>query len=185
MRSDRSIGAAGGRWDRGARRGRVGPRRRPDRGRAIDRGNPALIYDGMPTVGRRSADGLPRSGARMARRIPQRLSLVYAGWCPHCVPISTERLPRLAARLSVPSRPLDIDLPAEEVLADELVRRHGDWTEDYLIPQLFLEWSDGTVDHLLTGVPGSVEGTRRAWERLLSDEGIAEIRGRGVGSRAP
>lgn len=102
---------------------------------------------------------------------PVRLSLVYAKWCPHCVPVSTAPAPRLARRLGVPLRLLDIDDPAEERIADALVREHGDWTEDYLIPQLFVEWADGRVTHLLTGVPGPVEGTRARWERLLR-EGI-------------
>jgi hypothetical protein len=98
---------------------------------------------------------------------PARLTLVYADWCPHCVPPSTERAPRLARRLKVPLRLLNIDQPEEEAIADELVREHGDWTEDYLIPQAFLEWDDGRVTHLLTGVPGPVSGTIAKWDRLL------------------
>ena len=95
---------------------------------------------------------------------PTRLDLVLAHWCPHCDPISTERAPPLARELEVPLRSLDIDRPEEERIADALVRDHGDWTEDYLIPQVFLEWSDGRIEHLLTGVPGSLEGTKAAWE---------------------
>ncbi len=98
---------------------------------------------------------------------PQRLSLVYAMWCPHCAPVSLDRSRRLAKKLRVPLRLLDIDRPDEERIADELVRSHGDWTEDYLIPQLFLEWEDGRVIHLLTGVPGPVAGTVGRWEKLL------------------
>jgi hypothetical protein len=91
-----------------------------------------------------------------------------AKWCPHCVPVSTDPAPELARRIGVPLRVLDIDRPAEEIAADALVRDHGDWTEDYLIPQLFLTWSDGRVEHLLTGVPGPTDGTRALWEKLLS-----------------
>jgi hypothetical protein len=98
---------------------------------------------------------------------PVRLTLVYATWCPHCVPVSTERAPRLSSRWGVPLRLLDIDRPAQEAIADELVKDHGDWTEDYLIPQAFLEWADGRVTHLLTGVPGDVSGTISLWDRRL------------------
>jgi glutaredoxin len=97
---------------------------------------------------------------------PERLTLVYATWCPHCVPISVERATRLSERLGVPVRLLDIDVGPEEEAADELVRAHGDWSDDYLIPQLFLEGADGDVHHLLTGVPGPVAGTAAAWDRL-------------------
>ncbi len=103
----------------------------------------------------------------MTEPTPKRLDLVYAVWCPHCVPISTDRAPRLAKQWGVPLRLLDIDQPELERIADGLVETHGDWIPDYLIPQVFLEWSDGRIDHLLTGTPGSLEGTTRSWERLL------------------
>ena len=99
---------------------------------------------------------------------PQRLDLVFAFWCPHCYPLSTELAPRLAEQLGVPLRRLDIDVRAQEDIADELVREHGDWTPDYLIPQVFLEWSDGRIEHLLTGIPGPVSGTQRAWDELFT-----------------
>ncbi|HKV89596.1 MAG TPA: hypothetical protein VJQ43_00165 [Thermoplasmata archaeon] len=116
----------------------------------------------------------------MADPQPRRLTLVLAHWCPHCYPLSTERAPKLAQELGVPLRLLDIDVRKQELEADALVRDHGDWDPDYLIPQLFLEWNDGSVDHLLTGVPGSTEGTRRRWETLLSDR--APILARATGS---
>jgi hypothetical protein len=100
---------------------------------------------------------------------PQRLSLVYADWCPYCTPLSLERAPILAKGLGVPLRLLDIDDRAQERTADALVREHGDWDPDYLIPQVFLEWTDGSVTHLLTGVPGPMETTRKLWERLIAD----------------
>ena len=107
-------------------------------------------------------------GAAGARR-PVRLTLVYAHWCPHCDPLSLDEAPKLARTLGVPMRRLDIDEPEEELLADALVRSYGTWTEDYLIPQAFLEWSDGSVTHLLTGVPGDPsEGTAAAWRALLA-----------------
>jgi glutaredoxin len=99
---------------------------------------------------------------------PVRLDLVFARWCPHCHTLSTERAPKLAESLRVPVRLLDIDDPEQEEAADRLVREHGDWSDDYLIPQVFLEWSDGRIEHLLTGVPGPVDGTRRAWDAVFA-----------------
>lgn len=98
---------------------------------------------------------------------PVRLDLVTARWCPHCTPTSTERAPVLARTLGVPLRLLDIDVRAQESIADALVHDHGDWTEDYLIPQVFLEWSDGRVEHLLTGAPEGVSVTRQRWDALF------------------
>jgi thiol-disulfide isomerase/thioredoxin len=99
---------------------------------------------------------------------PTRLILVMAEWCPHCFPLSIELGRVYARQRGVPMETLDIDVPAEELEADRLVREYGDWTDDYLIPQAFLEWSDGRVEHLLTGVPGPIEGTQAAWQKLLA-----------------
>jgi hypothetical protein len=106
--------------------------------------------------------------ARMPTTRPQQLTLVYANWCPYCNPLSLERAPLLAERLGVPLRLLDIDDRPAERAADALVQEHGDWDPDYLIPQVFLEWTDGSVTHLLTGVPGPMETTRRLWELLIA-----------------
>ncbi|MCI4335764.1 MAG: hypothetical protein L3K17_01000 [Thermoplasmata archaeon] len=97
-----------------------------------------------------------------------RIDLVMAHWCPHCAPLSLELGEKLSQQLKVPLRILDIDVPAEEDLADDLVRKFGDWTDDYLIPQVFVAYEDGRVEHLLTGVPGPISGTRREWERVLA-----------------
>jgi hypothetical protein len=115
----------------------------------------------------------------MASASPVRLDLVLAHWCPHCDPISTERAPVLAKRLGVPLRLLDIDIREQERVADRLVEAHGDWSDDYLIPQVFLEWSDGRIQHLLTGTPGSTASTRASWEFLLGLEPsrVAELPG--------
>jgi thiol-disulfide isomerase/thioredoxin len=122
--------------------------------------------------------GTHEGGDGAAERSPARLTLVYAHWCPHCDPISLVNAPRLAEILGVPLRLLDIDDPAQERLADELVRDHGDWAADYLIPQLFLEGRDGSVTHLMTGVPGDPDdGTRREWSRLIA-RGAGILRGR-------
>lgn len=107
----------------------------------------------------------------MTSAAPVRLDLVMATWCPHCDPLSVELAERLARHLRVPLHILDIDDREQERLADALVERFGDWTPDYLIPQVFLERADGSFEHLLTGVPGPTSGTRRAWERVLADHG--------------
>ncbi|MCI4320844.1 MAG: hypothetical protein L3K18_04000 [Thermoplasmata archaeon] len=100
---------------------------------------------------------------------PRQLTLVLATWCPHCVPLSTERAPELAKRLGVPLRVLDIDDRTEEVEADRLVREFGTWDDDYVIPQVFLEWSDGTARPVLVADRGSPTAvTRQMWERLLA-----------------
>ena len=101
---------------------------------------------------------------------PQRLTVVLAQWCPHCVPLSVRNGRQLARRLGVPLRILDIDRRAQEKLADRLVRDHGDASPDYLIPQVFLEWSDGTVEHLLTGFSEMVPRTARAWRDLFASD---------------
>jgi thiol-disulfide isomerase/thioredoxin len=111
----------------------------------------------------------------MADARPKRLILVYADWCPYCFPLSTDHAPLLAERLGVPLLLLDIDDATQERISDVLVEKYGDWTPDYLIPQVFLEWSDGAVTHLLTGVPGPLETTRRLWDRLIAEaETIAD-----------
>jgi hypothetical protein len=101
---------------------------------------------------------------------PLRLSLVYAHWCPHCDPISTDLAPVLATRLGVPLRLLDIDDPKTALDADRIVEEHGLWDPDYVIPQAFLEWDDGRVDPVLIAERGSpTMVTRAMWEKLLTD----------------
>jgi len=82
----------------------------------------------------------------------------------------------LAKCLGVRLRILDIDRPAQVKLADRLVRDHGDASPDYLIPQVFLEWSDGRVQPLLTGFSEQVRRTEQAWRDLLSSEWLRSIR---------
>ena len=109
--------------------------------------------------------------ARAARpNRPRRLTIVLAQWCPHCVPLSVRHGRRLASRLGIPLRILDIDRRAQEKAADRLVREWGDASPDYLIPQVFLEWEDGRVDHLLTGFSEQVARTDRAWRDLFASD---------------
>jgi hypothetical protein len=80
-----------------------------------------------------------------ANRNVLQISAVVAKWCPHCYPLSVDKSMKLSEKLRVPCRILDIDIEGEGILADDLVRKHGDECEDYLIPQIFLEFGDGSV----------------------------------------
>lgn len=92
--------------------------------------------------------------------------VVYAKWCPHCIPTTVEPVKRAGRELGVPVVLYDIDT-ADVGRADELVERHGDWTPDYLIPQVFVEGDDGKIKHLFTGDPRGVQYTRRSLETAL------------------
>ena len=92
--------------------------------------------------------------------------VVYANWCPHCVPTTVGPIQRAGKELGVPVVLYDIDTDAEEK-ADDLVKNYGDWTPDYLIPQVFIEGDDGKIEHVLTGNPRGVQLTRQAVEALL------------------
>lgn len=94
------------------------------------------------------------------------IHVVYANWCPHCVPTTVEPMKKLAKELGIECDLLDIDTE-DEPRADELVRKYGDWSEDYLIPQVFFEFDNGEVKHVLTGYSEGVSYTRRAVENLL------------------
>ena len=95
------------------------------------------------------------------------IHVVYANWCPHCVPATVEPMRRAAKELGVPCVLLDID--TDDVgTADELVKKHGDWTPDYLIPQVFVETDAGKLEHVMTGDPRGLQYTRQRVERLLN-----------------
>jgi hypothetical protein len=84
------------------------------------------------------------------------------------VPFSLEYAEKIAMELNVPLRKLDIEIPAQEAEADLLVEKYGDWAEDYLIPQVFLEYGNGRVNHVLTGFSESVATTQASWNALFS-----------------
>lgn len=111
-----------------------------------------------------------------ATRRPRRLTIVLAPWCPHCVPLSVKHGRRLARELRVPLRILDIVRSRQEKVADRCVRDHGDASPDYLIPQVFLEWSDDSVQHLLTGFSEQVPRTDRAWRDLFASDWLRSVR---------
>ncbi len=120
----------------------------------------------------------PFVSSRRASPRPRRLTIVLAAWCPHCVPLSVRYGERLAAHLKVPLRTLDIDRGGQGKIADRIVKAHGDDAPDYLIPQVFLEWSDGTVQHLLTGFSEQVPRTAKAWRDLLASAWARQARAR-------
>ena len=74
----------------------------------------------------------------------------------------------MAKDLGVPLLTLDIEMPEQLEGADRLVKEHGDWSEDYLIPQVFVEYTDGRVEHLLTGFSEAVSATEASWKALFS-----------------
>jgi len=98
--------------------------------------------------------------------------VVYARWCPHCVPTTVEPMKKAAEELGLPCILYDIDTKDEEK-ADELVRRCGDWSDDYLIPQVFFEYEDGEIKHVLTGRPEGVRYTKQALKDML-DKALKE-----------
>ena len=97
-----------------------------------------------------------------------RITVVLAPWCPHCVPLSLEETQKMAKELNVELRVLDIDKPDQEKVADRIVQEHGDFAEDYLIPQIFLELSDGSVKHIFTGFSEGVHITKARWDDFFS-----------------
>ena len=94
------------------------------------------------------------------------IHIVYAQWCPHCEPLTIEPILEAAAQLGVPCKVHDIDTDDVKA-ADDLVRNHGDWSPDYLVPQVFVELTDGEIRHVLTGDPRGLDFTRRAIEGFL------------------
>ena len=79
--------------------------------------------------------------------------------------------------MGIPCRLYDVD--TEDVAkTDELVKEHRDWSPDYLVPQIFLEYNDGSIEHVLTGNPRGVALTKKAVEELVSTGPLA------VGKRA-
>ena len=95
--------------------------------------------------------------------------IVYANWCPHCVPTTVQPVKEAAEKLGVPVHLYDIDTD-DEPKADELVKKYGDWTPDYVIPQVFVELDDGEIKHVLTGRREGLVFTRKAVDDLLKSD---------------
>jgi hypothetical protein len=80
-----------------------------------------------------------------------------------------------AKDLRVPLVGHDIDTE-EEAEADRLVEKYGDWDPDYTIPQVFLEFEDGEVKHVLTGKKEGLAFTKKALEEFLHGEDYARLK---------
>jgi thiol-disulfide isomerase/thioredoxin len=106
----------------------------------------------------------------------ERISAVIATWCPHCYPLSVENSKRMAEELDVPIRVLDIDREEDVKIADRLVSEYGDNAEDYLIPQIFMEFKDGNVKHVFTGFSENTQVTMARWENLFNSRFYNEIK---------
>lgn len=106
----------------------------------------------------------------------ERISAVIATWCPHCYPLSVENAKRMTKDLGVSLRVLDIDNKEEAKVADQLVKDYGDNAEDYLIPQIFAEFEDGSVKHLFTGFSENPELTKRHWNDLFNSQFYSQMR---------
>jgi thiol-disulfide isomerase/thioredoxin len=96
------------------------------------------------------------------------IHVVYADWCPHCVPTTVEPVKKKAKELEVSCLLYNIDDPNAVKKADKLVKNYGDWCKDYLIPQVFFEHENGKIKHVFTGYSEDVKLTRRALDNLLN-----------------
>jgi hypothetical protein len=50
------------------------------------------------------------------------------------------------------------------------VKRYGDWSEDYLIPQVFLEYENGEIRHVFTGYSEDIQLTKTGLDNLLKSD---------------
>jgi len=100
---------------------------------------------------------------------------VYANWCPHCVPLAHDELKKMSEGLGVELKQYDIDTDAVKQ-ADALVKKYGDWSEDYFIPQIFLEFEDGDILHVLTGYNEGTAFTKKAFENLFKSKLYANLK---------
>ncbi|PSN91804.1 hypothetical protein B9Q03_03220 [Candidatus Marsarchaeota G2 archaeon OSP_D] len=104
------------------------------------------------------------------------IKVVYAKWCPHCNPLTLEAMEKASSELGAKLELYDIDNPEQVKVADRLVEKYGEWSEDYVIPQVFFEYDDGKVEHVLTGQRTGVSATRQKIEELLKSEKYAKLK---------
>ncbi len=76
----------------------------------------------------------------------------------------------MAKELQVELRVLDIDDPDQVKVADMLVKEHGDFAEDYLVPQVFIERDDESIGHVFTGFSEGVHVTNARWENFFASQ---------------
>ena len=98
------------------------------------------------------------------------IHVVYADWCPHCVPTTVEPVKKKAKKLGASCLLYNIDDPNAVKKADRMVKKYGDWCEDYLVPQIFLEYENRKIKHVFTGYSEDVNLTRRALNNLLKSQ---------------
>lgn len=101
---------------------------------------------------------------------PKSVHIVYADWCPHCVPAAVDPVKNKAAQIGIPCILYHVDDPEACKKGDELVKRYGDWSEDYLIPQIFLEDKNGEIRHVFTGYSEDLQLTRTGLDNLLKSD---------------
>jgi len=92
--------------------------------------------------------------------------VVHSKWCPFCR-TAVKIAGTLRREFEIALKLLDIDVREVEREADIYVKRHGDWSENYVIPQLFIEFEDGTVQHLFTGI-SDVKAARAKLKTILN-----------------
>jgi thiol-disulfide isomerase/thioredoxin len=95
------------------------------------------------------------------------IHVVYANWCPHCVPTTVEPMKKAAVELGAECKLYDIDDATAVQVADNLVKKYGDWAEDYVIPQVFFELDDGNIKHVFSGFSEGVNFTKTGIENLM------------------
>ncbi|MHB1907828.1 MAG: hypothetical protein ACYCQJ_03020 [Nitrososphaerales archaeon] len=115
---------------------------------------------------------------QVAQSKVERVSAVIAKWCPHCYPLSVDNARKMAEELDVALQVLDIDDESDGKVADDLVRNYGDDAPDYLIPQIFLEFKDGSVQHIFTGFSENTSVTKKHWEDLFNSKFFRELKAR-------
>jgi len=91
----------------------------------------------------------------------EKLTVVYASWCPNCPP-AVRAVERLGVRLMVRTEKLDIDNDADYDRAIYLVENFGeDQGDTFLVPQVFATFEGGSTSHVVTG---------RGFARLKDEE---------------
>jgi glutaredoxin len=105
-----------------------------------------------------------------------KVTIVYADWCPHCNPPGINAAKKLSKRLNVPLRMLNIDDAQQLKEADRMVTMYGDNSKDYLIPQIFLEYEEGPVQHVFTGYSESPSITQRQLDRVFSSDWYRDLK---------
>jgi hypothetical protein len=99
-----------------------------------------------------------------------RITIVLARWCSHSIPLSIDAVKKIGNDLNIPVRILDIDNNKDEKIADELIKKNGNYSEDYRIPQVFLEYHKGDIKHIFIGSSQGVSESKKKWEEFFSSD---------------